>query len=185
MPSAADSSTLPPGLPTAPGVPDPQRRFVGVFPVTTTMLEKRKALGYREIRFREDCILGSKGETARGHEFHYSQMAELPQEFTRLYQVSRMQHDLGTEGYRYKNCLASYIHLHFGSNPGMAAAFVESCRKYLTRRNRWAGAFRMARIEHARAGIDLQDEAVCTMRRLLLLPGGGKLFAGDLHEEKS
>ena len=45
-----------------------------------------------------------------------------------------MQHDLGTEGYRYKNCLASYIHLHFGSNPGMAAAFVDSCRKYLPKR---------------------------------------------------
>ena len=118
------------GMADSSGGPDPQRRFAGVFPVTTTMLEKRKALGYREVRFREDCILGSKGETARGHEFHYSQMAELPREFTRLYQVSRMQHDLGTEGYRYKNCLASYIHLHFGSNPGMATAFVGSCRKF-------------------------------------------------------
>ncbi|MBP1728753.1 MAG: cbiA, partial [Deltaproteobacteria bacterium] len=118
------------GMADSSGGTDPQRRFAGVFPVTTTLLEKRKALGYREVRFREDCILGSKGETARGHEFHYSQMAELPREFTRLYRVSRMQHDLGTEGYRYKNCLASYIHLHFGSNPGMATAFVGSCRKF-------------------------------------------------------
>lgn len=112
------------------GNPDSQRSFTGVFPVLTTMLEQRKALGYREILLLEDCILGKKGETARGHEFHYSQMAEIPQEFRRLYQVSKGPSDLGTEGYLYKNCLASYIHLHFGSNPGMAAAFVESCRKF-------------------------------------------------------
>jgi cobyrinic acid a,c-diamide synthase len=112
------------------GLADPLRRFVGIFPAETVMLERRKALGYREIRLREDCILGGKGEAARGHEFHYSQMAAIPPEFPRLYQVSKGQNDLGLEGYRYKNCLASYIHLHFGSNPGMAAAFVESCRKY-------------------------------------------------------
>jgi len=118
------------GISDSAGKPDPQRSFVGIFPVTATMLAQRKALGYREIMLREECILGRKGDTARGHEFHYSEMAAIPPEFERLYQVSKMQHDLGTEGYRYKNCLASYIHLHFGSNPGMAAAFVASCRKF-------------------------------------------------------
>ncbi len=112
------------------GNPDPARSFVNIFPVITTMLKHRKALGYREIRLREECILGSKGDIARGHEFHYSQMVEIPKEFSRLYQVSKGLSDLGTEGYRYKNCLASYIHLHFGSNPGMAQAFVDSCRKF-------------------------------------------------------
>ena len=105
------------------------KEFVGIFPVTTTMLNKRKALGYREIRLRADSILGKKGATARGHEFHYSETEEMPVEIERLYQVSKRENDLGTEGYRYKNCLASYIHLHFGSNPGMAEAFVESCRQ--------------------------------------------------------
>lgn len=112
------------------GNPDPERSFVGIYPVITTMLKQRKTLGYREIQLREECILGKKGETARGHEFHYSQMVAMPKEFSRLYRVSKGQSDLGTEGYRYKNCLASYIHLHFGSNPGMAAAFVETCRTF-------------------------------------------------------
>jgi len=106
------------------------KEFVGVFPVATTMLKQRKALGYREIRLRNDSILGKKGVIARGHEFHYSQVEELPDGIERLYQVNKGQSDLGTEGYRYKNCLASYIHLHFGSNPGMAAAFVASCIKF-------------------------------------------------------
>jgi len=54
----------------------------------------------------------------------------MPAGIERLFQVSKGQNDLGTEGYRYKNCLASYIHLHFGSNPDMAAAFVENCCQF-------------------------------------------------------
>jgi cobyrinic acid a,c-diamide synthase len=112
---------------------DSLKEFAGVFPVATTMLTQRKALGYREIRLRSDSILGKKGAIARGHEFHYSQIDEMPEEIERLYQVSKGQSDLGTEGYRYKSCVASYIHLHFGSNPGMVKAFVESCRKFQKR----------------------------------------------------
>jgi len=108
--------------------------FVGIFPVTTKMLKQRKALGYREIELRTDSILGKKGAVARGHEFHYSETEEMPKGIERLYQVSKGQNDLGTEGYRYKNCVASYIHLHFGSNPGMAAAFAEHCRQFGARK---------------------------------------------------
>ncbi len=106
------------------------KELAGIFPVATTMLKQRKALGYREITLREDSILGKRGAKARGHEFHYSETDEMPVGVERLYQVSKGQSDLGTEGYRYKNCIASYIHLHFGSNAGMAQAFVESCRKF-------------------------------------------------------
>jgi cobyrinic acid a,c-diamide synthase len=104
--------------------------FSGIFPVQTTMLKKRKTLGYREVRLRQNCLLGKKGDVARGHEFHYSETGEIPENFPRLYQVSRGLNDLGIEGYSYKNCLASYIHLHFGSNPGVAASLVENCRKF-------------------------------------------------------
>jgi cobyrinic acid a,c-diamide synthase len=106
-------------------------RFANIFPVQTTLLKKRKALGYREVRLRQNCLLGKKGDVARGHEFHYSETGEVPESFTRFYQVSRGVNDLGIEGYSYKNCLASYIHLHFGSNPEMAKAFVDSCRKFV------------------------------------------------------
>lgn len=106
------------------------KEFVGIFPVKTAMLKQRKALGYREIRLRADSILGKRGDVARGHEFHYSETDEMPEGIERLYQVSKGKSDLGIEGYRYKNCLASYIHLHFGSNQGMAAALVDSCRRF-------------------------------------------------------
>jgi cobyrinic acid a,c-diamide synthase len=104
--------------------------LVGIFPVTTKMLPRRKALGYREVALAEDSILGPAGTVARGHEFHYSEMGAMPARIERFYRVSRNGVDLEPEGYRYRNCLASYIHLHFGSSPGMAAAFVESCRNF-------------------------------------------------------
>lgn len=107
--------------------------FVGVFPVATRMLPRRKALGYREAELAADAIIGPAGTIARGHEFHYSEMEAMPPEVERLYRVRRAGVDLGMEGYRHRNCLASYIHLHFGSNPGMAEAFVNHCRNYAQR----------------------------------------------------
>lgn len=104
--------------------------LVGIFPVATRMLPRRKALGYREVALNADSILGRAGTVARGHEFHYSETDELPAEIDRTYRVGKGGVALGPEGYRYRNCLASYIHLHFGSSPGMAAAFVASCRNY-------------------------------------------------------
>ncbi len=103
--------------------------FAGIFPVTTRLLKKRKALGYREVELAGDSIIGRRGTVARGHEFHYSEMAELPAAVERIYKVRKNGVELGPEGYRYKNCLASYIHLHFGSCPELAVAFVASCWK--------------------------------------------------------
>jgi cobyrinic acid a,c-diamide synthase len=107
--------------------------FVGVFPVQTRMLPKRKALGYREVTLIGDCLAGSKGAVLRGHEFHYSEMAEMPADVERVYRVSRKGIPLGLEGYRQYNCLASYIHLHFGSCPDFAGSFVMQCSNYQSR----------------------------------------------------
>jgi cobyrinic acid a,c-diamide synthase len=94
------------------------------------MLPKRKALGYRQVETSSDSIIGAVGTVARGHEFHYSEIRTLPDDIGRLYRVTRQGRELGTEGYCYRNCLASYIHLHFGSNAAIAPAFVTACRSY-------------------------------------------------------
>ncbi len=104
--------------------------FVGIFPTTARMLPKRKALGYREVELAANSVIGAKRTVARGHEFHYSEMAELPAAVERVYRVRKNGIDLGVEGYRYRNCLASYIHIHFGSCPELATAFVASCVNY-------------------------------------------------------
>jgi cobyrinic acid a,c-diamide synthase len=75
-------------------------------------------------------VIGRKGTVARGHEFHYSETDNMPEDVQRLYRVKKHGVDLGLEGYRYRNCVASYIHLHFGSCPKLAAAFVGNCARY-------------------------------------------------------
>ena len=102
--------------------------FAGVFPVRCRMLPRRKALGYREVELTEGVAIGVKNSAARGHEFHYSEIAAMPARIGRCYLVSRRGEALGAEGFRVRNCLASYIHLHFGSNPDIAEAFVAACR---------------------------------------------------------
>ncbi len=104
--------------------------FVGVFPVRCRMLPSRKALGYREVELTEKVAIGTSGSVARGHEFHYSEIGTMPEGVEHCYQVSRQGVVLGAEGFRIRNCLGSYIHLHFGSNPGIAGAFVAACREH-------------------------------------------------------
>lgn len=104
--------------------------FAGIFPVRCRMLPRRKALGYRQAEMTESVIIGAKGGVVRGHEFHYSEIGPMPEKVRRCYQVSRKGDVLGLEGFRTRNCLGSYIHLHFGSNPDIAATFVAACRAY-------------------------------------------------------
>jgi len=104
--------------------------FAGIFPVRCRMLPRRRALGYRQAELTESAIIGTKGAVVRGHEFHYSEIGPMPEKVGRCYQVSRKGEALGLEGFRTRNCLASYIHLHFGSNPDIAATFVAACREY-------------------------------------------------------
>lgn len=114
-----------------PSEDQPAAEFAGVFPVRCLMLPRRKALGYREVKLTENVAIGAAGTVVRGHEFHYSEIGEMPEEVVRCYLVSRQGVSLGLEGYRVRNCLASYIHLHFGSNPEIAGTFVAACREQL------------------------------------------------------
>ncbi|GFO53325.1 cobyrinate a,c-diamide synthase [Geomonas sp. Red276] len=107
--------------------------LAGVFPVETRMLPRRKALGYREVELMADTPLGGTGAVARGHEFHYSEMEEMPPSVERVYTVKRRGVVIGAEGYRIGNCLASYIHIHFGGATAMAFSFVGHCRAYKER----------------------------------------------------
>jgi cobyrinic acid a,c-diamide synthase len=108
----------------------PSADFAGVFPVRCRMLPRRKALGYRQVELTEDTFIGTSGAVLRGHEFHYSEIGAMSESVERCYQVSRQGTILGVEGFRKCNCLASYIHLHFGSNRDIAPAFVAACRKH-------------------------------------------------------
>lgn len=95
-------------------------RMTGVFPWTARLLPKRKALGYREVELTEACPFLKKGKI-RGHEFHYSEITGHSEPGT----AYRLSGGL-SEGFVYRNTLASYIHLHFASNPAFAAGFIRA-----------------------------------------------------------
>jgi cobyrinic acid a,c-diamide synthase len=103
--------------------------MAGIYPFETQMKKGRSKLGYREICLNEDCLLGEKGEKLRGHEFHYSEIKNgwHSEEVYSVKDGSGQR--TGSEGYRFRNTLASYIHIHFGSNPAIAGNFVRCAKE--------------------------------------------------------
>ncbi len=105
--------------------------MAGVLPLEVRMLPRLKALGYREVTLTSDTLLGPAGLRVRGHEFHYSEIMALPAALPTVYYLSgRGQAEGREEGYWQNRTLASYVHLHFASNPEVARHFVEACCRY-------------------------------------------------------
>lgn len=94
--------------------------MAGIFP-TRARIERRLAkLGYTEI---ETCDGGgwvARGVRARGHEFRYSVIDEMPESVPRAYAGP-------AAGYWMNATLGTYVHLHFGSCPRFAKAYVDRC----------------------------------------------------------
>ncbi len=106
-------------------------QMVGLLPADTRMDRRSKVLAYREVVLKEDSFWGKKGSKAKGHEFHYSQFLENPiglDGWRSVYSINKRREDiLEAEGFQ-KNCvLASYIHLHLASRPGLVKHFIETC----------------------------------------------------------
>ncbi|MHB8481641.1 MAG: cobyrinate a,c-diamide synthase [Nitrospiria bacterium] len=114
--------------------------MVGLLPGRVKMGKKLKALGYREIVSLKDNLLFCAGEKARGHEYHYSDwVASLPEKEPLAWQASYHLYR-GGEGEKFKeegffngSVLASYVHLHFASNPPAAHRWVSACEAYRKR----------------------------------------------------
>lgn len=106
--------------------------MAGVFAFATRMLSKRKALGYTEVELRRPCLLGGPGQRLRGHEFHYSEIVNFDgSELDFAYELhGRSGMSSRLEGYSKGSVLASYIHLHWGSLPRAASAFVRACEVF-------------------------------------------------------
>ena len=117
--------------------------MAGCFPFTAVMSKKMRSLGYREVSLASDCPVGNKGDVLRGHEFHYSSLEDGSigcEGMHGIYRASaRAGRKVSMEGYQKGNTLGSYMHIHFGSHPGAAKAFVASCRKFQAKTEEPAG----------------------------------------------
>jgi cobyrinic acid a,c-diamide synthase len=82
-------------------------------------MTERLTLGYRELEVLDDSPLAVAGQRLRGHEFHYSKLvADKP-----MPPAYRMA-DGREEGFLLDNVLASYVHVHLGSDPRLAERLV-------------------------------------------------------------
>lgn len=109
-------------------------KMVGCFPFKVSMSKRLRSLGYRKIVLSEDTLVGKKGDTLKGHEFHYSAMDEdipVPEEIRRVYGTCRRDGTrTSTQGFQKNNTLGSYLHIHFGSLSTAGTSFVERCWQF-------------------------------------------------------
>ena len=106
--------------------------MAGVLPMSVRMLPRLKSLGYREVTLTGDGLLGPAGTRLRGHEFHYSEIVDRacwPAPALPAHGQPRRR-ARAAKAIAPNQVLASYVHLHFGSNPEAARHFVACCIKY-------------------------------------------------------
>ena len=96
-------------------------RMVGIVPARIEMTERLVDFGYCEIRTNTDSLLGPRGTTPRGHQFHYSRCTGTGGAYTVKQSVRQY-----SEGFVFPNGIASYVHLHFLSNPALARNMLNS-----------------------------------------------------------
>lgn len=115
--------------------------MTGCLPAACRMDARLRALGYREAQALRASPFGPAGTVLRGHEFHYSRLDPASKEVSPGPVAAQSGHSghsvwtlrdrngtpLGTEGLCAGSVSGSYVHLHFGSNPAAARAFVAAC----------------------------------------------------------
>ncbi|MDO8730023.1 MAG: cobyrinate a,c-diamide synthase [Candidatus Omnitrophota bacterium] len=113
------------------------RRYpmAGLVPADVRMTDRLQNFGYQEVRSKGTNLLARAGEKARGHEFHHSTL-ERRAAVRPAYEIrARRGGAARLEGYADGSLLASYVHLHFWSQPRWAERFVQSARFYINRQS--------------------------------------------------
>lgn len=104
--------------------------MVGIVPGACAMQKKLQRVGYVTGEALVDSIIADKGDTLRGHEFHFSTLSASP-DFSWAYSLKgTRQKESHIEGYGKDNVLATYLHISFDGNPEAAKRFVNSCASF-------------------------------------------------------
>jgi cobyrinic acid a,c-diamide synthase len=101
--------------------------MIGTILISSQINSPRLSLGYRTVQALSDGPLLRRGETVRGHEFHWSVLdsgTHVPNAY-RIIDKARQR-----EGFHKRSLLASYIHLHLASQLLMAQRFIANCRHF-------------------------------------------------------
>ena len=105
--------------------------MVGLLPGRSRMTPKL-TLGYRLAEAAVDSWLFRRGETIRGHEFHYSIWQDRPLDLPPAFKLVPRDGDTEPklDGACVANVWASYVHLHFAARPELARRLVDAAREW-------------------------------------------------------
>ncbi len=102
--------------------------MVGLFAAVAVMSREKMTLGYRELQISQPCVLGEVGVSVRGHEFHYSLIEPTGQLQYACTLRDAQCKPKGQDGLVVGNTMGLYSHLHFASQPKIAASLIASAR---------------------------------------------------------
>ncbi|MDE3119232.1 MAG: cobyrinate a,c-diamide synthase, partial [Nitrospirota bacterium] len=107
--------------------------MVGLFPAEAVMRKPGLTLGYREIELTKPCVIGPPGLKTRGHEFHYSTLVPRGTLDYACAVTDAKGQSRSPDGLVRGNTVALYAHLHFSSQPAVAASLVAAARVWRER----------------------------------------------------
>ena len=108
-------------------MPEGEYQMVGALPGRTLMGQSR-VVSYSRGGFVEKTPIGCNGDRFLGHEFHHSEIVDLPDDARFGIKLERgIGIRDGYDGLMVKNTMGVYSHLHGASYREFASRFVESC----------------------------------------------------------
>lgn len=106
-----------------------------IFKGTSKMSQRLQRFGYCIAKSNFDTVITKKGDEIKGHEFHHSIFeSNLENAFDMKKQLYDKSYKLWKGGYVSNNTLASYLHIHFSSNPKLVENFCENMQEYKNNR---------------------------------------------------
>ena len=103
-------------------------RMAGIFDAVVEMTPRLQAVRYTLARGALDTPFFREGEVFKGHEFHYSRVADFADDISFAYSPQRgvgiAEH---RDGFISDATLASYMHLHFAGSRDFLRSFLAAC----------------------------------------------------------
>lgn len=105
---------------------DKTYQMAGVFPIKIKMEKEPQGHGYMIVNADKKNPYFDSGTEIKGHEFHYSHVAESNSEIQTCLSVQRGKGAIdGRDGLIYKNVFASYLHIHSLGCPQWADGMIK------------------------------------------------------------
>src|SRR3990167_2392022 len=102
-------------------------KMVGAVPGRTLMGHKR-VVSYNVGSFVRNNVIGRAGATFIGHEFHHSEIIDIPEDTMFAIRLERGTGIKGgLDGILFGNTMATYAHLHAASYTDFARSYVQFC----------------------------------------------------------